>query len=286
MFGGQNPTFWPEPYLKVGDIVVKWEGEKGLVHVLENDIREGIIDSPELTIEEWREATMGINYEAAPWEKIWEFNRKNYGLGPAVRLITQIGCKRGCVFCSTSNFIRIPKYLTTQQLRQLCDRVAKFMPDDAILILQGDDELYGRARRRFFELYEQGYRFPRPVSLQTEVRRIDEETVKVLKGLGVFEVCLGIESFSDNILREFNKKATVEENERCLELLLKYGIRPYANIILHGLGIYSTQADVEYTKQRIEYWKKRGVRFGVNERIIPLPGTKVWSLQHATQANP
>jgi len=276
IYGGINPSFLPEKYLEVGDVVIRWEGEKGLERVLNEEIREGIIDSPELTVSEWRRATLHIPYEQAPWKKIWDFNRTRYGVSEAVRLVTISVCRRSCVFCSSRNFIKSVKYLTAEQLKQLCDRIARFLPREGIIILQGDDELYGKARDRFFELYEHGYRFRRPVSIQTDVNRIDDETARVLKELGVFEVSLGIESFSDNILEEFNKNATVEDNERVLQILLDHGIRPYANIILKGLGIQSNEGDIEYTRQRIEYWREKGVKFGINDGIIPLPGSAYW----------
>jgi len=281
IYGGINPTFLPSEYLTTGDIVVRYEGEKALERILEERITEGVVDGPYLSESEWREATFNLPYESAPWKKIWEFNRRRYGVGPAVRLVTISGCRRGCVFCSSTNFIKKIRFLSSDELAALCDRVARFLPPNGIIILQGDDELYGRARRRFFDLYERGYRFPRPVSIQTEVKRIDEETAHVLKELGVFEVCLGVESFSENILREYEKKATVEDNERALDILLRYGFRIYANIILNGLGIYSTKEDVEYTLKRIEYWKRKGkgkIVFGINKEVIPLPGSKYWSI--------
>lgn len=276
IYGGINPTFLYEKYMEVGDIVVQGEGERGLVYVLDERIEAGVVNEGELTVEEWREATLNLPYELAPWKKIWDFNRERYGVSEAVRLVTVSVCRRQCVFCSSRNFIKQVKYLTAEQLKRLCNRVSKLLPEKGIIILQGDDELYGKARNRFFDLYEQGYRFPRPVSLQTEVNRIDDETAKVLKEMGVFEVSLGIESFSDNILQEFNKNASAEDNERVLQLLLDHGIRPYANIILKGLGIQSDEGDVEYTKQRIEYWRRQGVKFGINDSVIPLPGSAYW----------
>lgn len=271
IFGGINPSFLPETYLRVGDIVIQGEGEHLLLKVLDENITEGILGWGELKKEEWKHLTFRLPYHLAPWEKIWEFNRVNFGVSEAIRFVTVSGCRRGCVFCSSTNFVRKIRWLDAYQLRILCDWAGEILPKSGIIILQGDDELYGKARKRFFELYEEGYRFPRPVSLQTEAKRINEDVALVLKELGVFEVCLGIESFSDNILKEYNKKAKAEDNERALRILLEAGIEPYANMILRG--IESSEEDINFTKRKIEYWKKRGVKFGVNEEILVLSGT-------------
>jgi len=276
VFGGPNPSFLPEVYSEYG-IVVQGEGEKLLLKILNEHIYEGVYGWGDLSLELWRELTVNTPIEQAPWEEIWQFNRVNYGVREAIRIISQIGCKRKCVFCSVPNFTKTIKYLTTEQLKFVCDKASSLLPKTGVIMLQGDDELYGKAKRRFFELYEQGYRFKHPVILQTEANRIDDEIAYVLKELNVEMVGLGVESFSQNILDEFEKKVTVEDNERALEVLLEHGITPYANMILRGLE--SSDEDVEYTLERIEYWKKRGVRFGINKYTIPLPGSKLWQKQ-------
>lgn len=179
------------------------------------------------------------------------------------------------MFCCSHNFIDRVKMLTTEELRETIERVSRILPEGGVIILQGDDELFGRARRRFMELWEMGWRSPRDLIIQTHVELLKKEgVIEKLKEVGVVEVDLGVESFSDNILREYRKSARekdiVEVFERCLEV----GMRVYANMILRGP--LSRDEDVEYTKERIEYWRSRGIKFGVNEEVLMLPGSDLW----------
>jgi anaerobic magnesium-protoporphyrin IX monomethyl ester cyclase len=61
---------------------------------------------------------------------------------------------------------------------------------------------------------------------------VDEETVRLMKESGCDHVLLGIESGSQTILDNMNKKAMVKQYRAGLELLNKYGIASTASLII------------------------------------------------------
>jgi len=261
-FGGANPTLNPKPYERLG-YVIKGEGEKPLLEFIESgDIRSPV----PLSESDWQNAVMHIPFQHIPWKRYWEKNKQEFGLSEAIRIFTEIGCYRNCSFCSERQLWGKIKCLTAEQMRMLIERVSKILPESGVIMLQGSDEvLPGKVKKRWFRLYEEGWKSPRPLIIQTNVESLDEEVIEALRFVGVQEVDLGLESFSQPILEEFNKNVTAEENEKILELLLKEGIRVYGNMILRGED--TDERDVEHTLERIEYWRKRGVKFGVNEKV-------------------
>lgn len=54
---------------------------------------------------------------------------------------------------------------------------------------------------------------------------LTEAQVKLMKEVGFHEICVGVESAHPRILENINKKATVEDNTRCVELAKKYNLR-------------------------------------------------------------
>jgi len=282
IFGGIGPHFAPEWYMERGaDVIVRGEGEIPLVKWL-NGNKECIIGPNWLSEAQWRVWTLRLSYEEIPWTEIWQYNRLWFGHTPAVRLVTVSVCKRKCIFCCSRNFIDRLKMLTTYELRSLIERVAKLCPE--VIILQGDDELYGRAKRRFIQLADEGWMSPVPLIIQTNVECLkDERTVDALKSIRVVEVDLGVESFSDNILKEYRKNIREDDIIQAFELLLEKHIGVYANIILSSNN--ASAEDIKHTVQQIEYWKTRGIKFSINEHPIPYPGSDLMKVTDATVLN-
>ncbi|XBX02978.1 radical SAM protein [Enterocloster clostridioformis] len=82
---------------------------------------------------------------------------------------------------------------------------------------------------------------------------LDEEAVDLMKKSGCQQVFLGIESGSQKILDNMNKKAKVEDYKRALNLLKKYGIYVCCSFIIGFPG--ETEETVNETFQLIDECK-------------------------------
>jgi len=93
-----------------------------------------------------------------------------------------------------------------------------------------------------------------------------------LKKAGFRRLNIGIESFSDKVLTEMNKRCTAEENHTCLKIAKETGVGAYCNLIVTTPE--STLEDVEATvEEAYKYTLDPFYHFGVTLGIKPLKGT-------------
>ena len=80
---------------------------------------------------------------------------------------------------------------------------------------------------------------------------------------------LGIESGVQNILDELNKKTTVEENIRAIEVIQSVGV-----ICVPGFIMYTPDCSLEDIRQNIAFLEKYNILSGeCFQKLIPYPGT-------------
>jgi len=103
------------------------------------------------------------------------------------------------------------------------------------------------------------------------VNLVDEEILQALKKAGCITIGFGIESGSDLILNELNKKTTRKRIDSALSLTKKFGFK-----ILTYLIIGSPSDTVETVTQTIELLKKHKLSGGFNY-LTPIPGTKLFN---------
>ena len=100
----------------------------------------------------------------------------------------------------------------------------------------------------------------------------NEEMFKWMKKANFRRLNIGIESFSNKVLKEMNKRCTVEENHHCLKISKEIGVGAYCNIIVTTPE--STLEDVEATvNSAYNYTQDPFYHLGVTLGIKPLKGT-------------
>lgn len=243
------------------------------------------------------------------WDKLdaevkhFNFN-KNKFITKTVRLYTTSHCPRKCGFCSSQAFIP-----TSQQ----CQSPIYMLSADDIfeLILfhidqygaQGflfsdDDLLVGTKAglKRIFQLCEliidaklKGL-IPEDITFNCQARiadfllkpvngrkRINNELMQVLKRAGFHGFGLGVETFSNRLLKcPSVNKIGINESNCChvLDALLEHGLVPTINIIL---GIpESTEEDIIYTMTKTAEYALKGCQFVVTEYLKSFPGAPIY----------
>ena len=115
---------------------------------------------------------------------------------------------------------------------------------------------------------------PKKMSFMAFCRASDanEEMFEWMSKAGFRRLNIGIESFSDKVLKEMNKRCTKEENHFSLKIAKKIGIRAFLNIIATTPD--STLEDVEKTVDgALKYAQDPFFHVGVVMGIKPLKGT-------------
>jgi len=136
--------------------------------------------------------------------------------------MASIGCPHKCKFCDYSS-IKLhykPLDLLREELKNLnaCEDVKTvwFVDDNFLFNKKKIIEFCNMWLEQRFRLTWYGL---------MRLSSIDEETVELLSRTGLKMVLLGIESGSQRILDNMNKRATIEQYRQGFSLLAKYGIR-------------------------------------------------------------
>nr|MBC8552895.1 methyltransferase domain-containing protein [Candidatus Brocadiales bacterium] len=102
---------------------------------------------------------------------------------------------------------------------------------------------------------------------------VNARTIELLKEMNVKHLAFGAESGSDRVLKMMNKNATVEDNQKAIDLLSSSGLKPTMSLIA-GYPDESLE-DIALTKQFIERNREKADIIEIYP-CIPFPGTSVW----------
>jgi radical SAM superfamily enzyme YgiQ (UPF0313 family) len=279
-------------------IVFISEAEKGLL-ALANDklIQEipGIVyknSSVPLDQETFNIATSAIQWEDLPYERYWDYYLSKYGEQATeerkieihtVRVFSRNRCPIGCKFCSSTNQItwgsglKVPVISATEDtLIHNIKRIVEAHPRVRTIYLTDDDFCINKKSViRFCEkILSQNFK---NLTFMAFCRASDatEEMFHWMKKAGFRRLNIGIESFSNKVLKEMNKLCTTEENHHCLSIAKKIGIGVYCNII--ATTPESTLEDIEATiDNAIKYASDPFYHVGVVLAIKPLKGTEYY----------
>lgn len=172
------------------------------------------------------EKTEAYNFERNQID--WSFF--NGRLAHVVNLRTAVSCPFKCSFC---NF---PSYAGRYSLSPLdyCERELKMLHAQGVRHLQFVDDTFNVPIGRFQDLLRMmirndfGFRW----NSYFKCQYADEETVRLMKESGCQFVFLGIESGSQLILDNMNKKNHVDIYRKCIDLFNRYDIMTMCSIIV------------------------------------------------------
>ena len=281
-------------------IVIISEGEKSLLALAngtEIDNIPGIVfknSSVPLDQHTFDFATSAIDWEELPYEKYWDYYLKKYGNKVTeenmeeihtVRIFSRNRCPIGCKFCSSTNQItwgsgqKVPVISASEDtLIHNIKRVVASHPRVRTVYLTDDDFCIVkkgviRFCKKIIDEKKTGG-IPENLTFMAFCRASDanEEMFKWMKKANFRRLNIGIESFSNKVLKEMNKRCTVEENHHCLKISKEIGVGAYCNIIVTTPE--STLEDVEATvNSAYNYTQDPFYHLGVTLGIKPLKGT-------------
>lgn len=260
-----------------------------------------IFPQPPLTQEEVKEATFLMPYERMPfrayWKRLEERSRIDEISDPAeraarlsevraVRLMTSNYCPMNCSFCSYTNFLseaqgggraRLVRLDAEETMDMLC-RIVSCYPEVRTIIFQ-DDVFVLKSDSRIIPLCEHIIAAKERGWLPEELRfissnRIDAmtpERLQIMKRAGFRVLGFGVENFSLNILKEFNKEKIYAHIDPMLSEALRVGITPFIDLIL--TSPHCTLEDYAETLRKAYYWMKKGCEVGMYPYVIPFSGS-------------
>jgi len=254
---------------------------------------------PALDRTQLRDAIFSTPYERMPYEAYWDRLEAAYRVGAlpskaareaqlaeirAVRLITLNYCPMGCTFCSSTNFLHEAQgsvatiaRLEADEVLSMIERIVAAHPRVRTIIFQDDIFIFTKDRR-ILPLCEGILaakacgRIPQHLQFisTNRIDAVSEERLQAMRLAGFRVLGFGIESFSRNVLAEFNKVQIHRHIEPMLEAALAFGITPFLDLILSSPR--STLQDVGTTLREAYRWMRQGCEIGMYPYIIPFSG--------------
>lgn len=271
VMGGVHATLLPEEALQHADVVVKGEGEAALFFIVDNNIDSGIVNGttlPDLDdVPPFDKSGLEMDF----YFRLPETYEPFIPTGTrTATMLTQRGCGYHCIFCHNS--WRDVKYRCNSAERVVVEiqSLIKRYGIKAVYFL--DDNLFmnrPRLRKICELLLQSGTRIIWVAN--SRVDNLDLETLKLARQSGCRQVQFGFESGSQRMLDFLNKKTTVQQNAKAIELCHQAGLLAQGTFMI-GCPT-ETIEDVRMTQQFIKENNPDSVGICL---CTPFPGTGIW----------
>ena len=199
-----------------------------------------------------------------------KYRKKYYYMfhNPCALIKTSLGCPYTCSFCFCKE-ITGGKYFARK-----IDEVMKELKSikEREIYIVDDDFLFNEDRLNLFcdELERRNIHKRFLVYGRADFIASHEKVIGRLSRHGLSAVIVGVESVREKDLKDFNKRSSLENNEKAIRILQKYGIELYATMILQP----------DFTKKDFrqieDYIIGLNVSFVNLQPLTPLPGTEIY----------
>jgi len=281
---------------RTGSLIERFGDVRGLAIKNNEEIYNTPLSLP-YTQEQFEEISLAFDFEKVPYEEYWSFMEKIYSeahlkimknenMIRTIRLMSTSHCPMGCSFCSSTHFLDNATCnkqklvsLTPEQLISLVQRAKSAHPEVESFYFCDDDLLQDRERiYKFCDLLEKNNEFKDITFFcLTRPDRIDSELLKKMYRNGFKLIIYGVDSFSNKILEDMNKKLSVNDKKALMSnsviKTLDVGITPLMNIIL----FYPTVSykDITETIETSLNLIERGARLSVYAYVEAYAGADI-----------
>jgi radical SAM superfamily enzyme YgiQ (UPF0313 family) len=280
LMGGPHVTFKPEEALEHADFVIRGEGERALMELIDAwESRSGFDGVPNLSRrKDGRVVHAPIlppepNLDALPFPDLSllkpEPHRRRFT--PPIPIQTSRGCPFDCSFCSvTGMFGKRYRHRSTDNILRELRRYSS--PRNHVFFY---DDNFAADRTRTKELLRamirEKFRFQWTTQVRADVAR-DLELVRLLKRAGCHTLYIGFESVNPRSLDAMKKRQTVEDLARAARVLRRHRIG------IHGMFVLGfDDDDWESVRQTVKFAVK--ARLSTTQFLIltPLPGSELYA---------
>jgi len=236
--GGPHITAIPYTLPESFDIAVLGEGEQTILELIKlyeksgfnkNQLKKikGIAfhNSNKVYITEERELIRPLDRIPLPARDLVDmkrFTRPRWVFGNYRRrgthILTSRGCPYNCVFCSTRNFWRIPRFFSAEYvIKEIKELIEKYRVEAVTLY----DDLFMANKNRIKKLAElikeEGINEKVEFFAMARANLFNKEMAKLLKEMNFKALSFGFESMSPKILSYLKRNSvTVEQNRRAV----------------------------------------------------------------------
>ncbi len=249
VYGGVYPTYHAEPILSgepAVDVIVRGEGEATTVELAEAVARGGaglrrvrgiaFRTGGEVVLTPDRPPIADLDSFRVGWELIDDWDRYQcFGLGRAGIVQFSRGCPHRCTYCGQHGFWVEWRH---RSVTGFVDEVERLHRCHGVRFLTLADENPTTLKPVWKALLEELAARRLPVHFFATIRATDvvrdADLLPLYRKAGILYVLMGIESTSDEVLRQVRKGSTSRHDYRACRLLKEHGI---LSVIGHIVGL-------------------------------------------------
>ncbi|MDM8564771.1 radical SAM protein [Candidatus Halobeggiatoa sp. HSG11] len=182
-------------------------------------------------------------------------------------IVTSRSCPYKCTFCFHSSGQKFRQ----RDLDSVFAEIDYLANEFGVKYLSIQDELFGLKKKRIKEFCDRIKNYNIQWLANFRVTDITPELIAMLKEANCATVAFGIESADNSVLKSMNKRITIEDTERALELVYNAGLG------IQGVFIFGDIAETVETATRTFNWWKQHIKYELQlSAIITYPGTELY----------
>jgi radical SAM superfamily enzyme YgiQ (UPF0313 family) len=187
-------------------------------------------------------------------------------------MFTSRGCPYNCIFCASTRFWAGMRYFSAEYV---FNEIKHLVEEYKVRHIHFYDDIFIANKRRIRAiinlLEKHGYLGRVTFSCQARANLVDEEVGQLLKEMGFKGIGMGLESGNEKTLKYLKGTATVENNNKAVDIMKKY-IRS-----VHGSFIIGAPKETrEEILETLEFIKKSKLDSIRPNILTPLPDTPLW----------
>lgn len=283
VFGGVHASIFPAEVLdrEYVDFVIAGEGENSLVGLLQGRKYQeigGLYYKEKGVIKNNPLSPLIVNLDQLPYPAYHLLPLKKYhpALGgykrlPAISMLTSRGCPGVCTFCYKQMFGSKTRFRTASSLiGEIEFLISRYGIKEIVFY---DDTFTANKNnvREFCQLLI-SHKIRLSWSCMSRVDCIDEILLGLMKQAGCHQICYGVESASEQILKNIGKRISLEKVERLSRATRKAGIVLRLAFMLGNPG--ETEVTMNQTIELAIRLNPDLVQFNI---ATPYPGTEMFN---------
>lgn len=281
LMGGTHVTFCPEEALRSGvDIVVRGEGERTLMEILDGlplkDVKGVSYKSADRVIHNsWRELQEDLDSLPLPaWDA---FSLKHYDI---MSIITSRGCPYACLYCCAAKFWkRRVRYRSPENVLEELREIAS-MGYTMVRFMDSTFTLNREHAMRICELMKkEGLDFS--WSCETRADSLDNDLLRTLADSGCNLLCLGVDSGSQRVLDETQRKMRVAVVKAAFRKIREHGMSTRAYVTFGFPG--ESEKSVRETVKLLREIQPDQILLSL---ATAYPGTELWNMKQSRHVYP
>jgi radical SAM superfamily enzyme YgiQ (UPF0313 family) len=261
LLGGRHFTYLPEEG-KEADGIVVGEGEYVLEAICSGKIKV--------------DANKGQIFRGTEFQDTSEFYWYNKTLDKLylgeegqnnLPVVGARGCVYNCIFCGEHS--KKVRYQSSESFVELLERVSKRYYNRIFIV----DDIFAINKKRAYEICNLILKKNLKLKIRIfgHVNSFDADLYKVMQRAGVEEVCFGIESGNNEILKLLGKNFITDKAYNVIQQVKQLGLRTHCLYMLGNIG--ENEQTIQDTIQFARRVKSHGKWFSY---AIPLPGTEFY----------